>query len=229
MHVCMYIHIYIYIYIYIIYTYIYVYTHLRTYIFLCIAHICTNTHTCTLYRERERERSFQRRSRYIEIPPRCNTLQHTAAHWNMLQHTMPHTHRSLQHRSRHSDSIATCCNTLQHILPHAATNTATRTQITATSKPLFRFYLAATHCNTLQHIATHCNTRCYTHTDHCNIEAVIQILSRPAAVALSDNCLARVYGAPHFQQCPHRTSRLNIFCSPCTHTYSYIRVPHRHT
>jgi len=69
----------------------------------------------------------------------CNTLQHTATHRNMPQHTAriaPVWHEYFMTGTNHSrhttlQHTATRCNTLQH---------------------------AATHCNTLQHTATHCNT-----------------------------------------------------------------------
>jgi len=75
----------------------------------------------------------------------CNTLQHTATHWNThasLIYVWYDRHFKLQHTAIH-------CDTLQHIATHCNTHLYV---IRSTLQP-------ATHCNTLQHTATHRNTR----------------------------------------------------------------------
>jgi len=79
----------------------------------------------------------------------CNTLQHTATHYNTHCNAPFHT---LQHTAIH-------CNTLQ--LAEGGYNC----QVTVSAEPI----VCATHCSTLDHTATHCNTHCNAHFfTHCN-------------------------------------------------------------
>ena len=80
----------------------------------------------------------------------CSTLQHTAIHCNILQHTHAMHCNTLQHTATH-------CNTLQHTATHC--NTLRHTH--ATHRNALRH--TATHCNTLQHAATRCNTLQHIH------------------------------------------------------------------
>ena len=87
---------------------------------------------------------------------RCNTLQHTATHWNMLHHT------------------ATRCNTLQDNWPTATLLHTATLQSQANLCTLVYDHvslLTATHCNRMQHTATHRdNLNSLQHTArHCNI------------------------------------------------------------
>jgi len=88
-----------------------------------------------------------------EVPSVCFCLHATAALWmrrNTLQHTATH-YDTLQHICNTLQHTATHCNTLQHTaahLQHTTTHCST----------------SATHCNTLQHTAQHCNTA--THLQH---------------------------------------------------------------
>jgi len=76
---------------------------------------------------------------------RCNTLQHTATHYNTVQPaSLYNTNFILVHSGTH----CTCCI----ILPH----TAIRCNI---------LQHTATYCITVQHPSTHCNTNTAT---HCN-------------------------------------------------------------
>jgi len=101
--------------------------------------------------------------------PSCITLPRTATHCrknNTLQHTAAHC--NVVHQT------AICCTKLQYIVPHCNTQSIEPTHMT--SFP--HIWLgAASHCNTLQHTATHCNTLRHTAThcnawhDHCLIDA----------------------------------------------------------
>ena len=124
------------------------------------------------------------------MAPHGATLQHTAIHCTILQHTRcsslnvyvrkqksfsssgldckirQHTATSdntLRHQTTHCDTVqhsATQCNTVQHSATHCNTLQHTATHCTT-------LHHSATHCNTLQHTATHCNTLQHTAT-HCN-------------------------------------------------------------
>ena len=86
----------------------------------------------------------------IESLTRCNTLQHTATHYNIFK-----SRHVCYVDIPHACSVAaTRCNTLQHIqvTPCLLHRHSARLQY---------------HCNTLQHTATHCNTLQHTAT-HCN-------------------------------------------------------------
>jgi len=103
---------------------------------------------------------------------RCNTLQHTVAHRNTLQHgahphresVSPKTPRSSRPILQHT---ATHFNTLQHNATHYATHcvnttphcntlqhTMTHYRNLLTSCLNFQLCAPAKHCNTLQHTAT---------------------------------------------------------------------------
>jgi len=100
---------------------------------------------------------------------RCNTLQHTATHFQQ-QHKgrVPNTPDKLKYWE-----TATHCNTAQHTathyntLQHTATHCNTLVPKPPTDCNTRRLQHTATHCNTLQHIATHCNTLHHT-TTPCN-------------------------------------------------------------
>ena len=87
----------------------------------------------------------------------CNTLQHTATHYNILQQPAAHCD-TLQRTAAH-------CSTLQHIAAHC--NTLQRTAAHCSTPPhagaryknahLTRITLII-QCNTLQRIATHCTS-----------------------------------------------------------------------
>ena len=97
-------------------------------------------------------------SRYMA--PHGATLQHTAIHCTILQHTRCSSLNVYVRKQKSFSSsgldrnirqhTATQCNTVQHSATHC--NTLQHT---------------ATHCNILQHTATHCNTLQQTAT-HCN-------------------------------------------------------------
>ena len=77
---------------------------------------------------------------HYTLKTHCNTLQHTAAHYNTLQHITTHCN-TLQHAVTHYNTlqhITTCCNTLPHTAAHYNT-----------------LQHSTSHCNTLQHTAAH--------------------------------------------------------------------------
>jgi len=90
----------------------------------------------------------------------CNTLQHTATHYNKLKHnarlfTILKSDLFSVYRARHI--TATHCNTLQHTA--ARCNTLQHTKMhdyQRVSNSICWVYVGL--CNTLQHTATHCNT-----------------------------------------------------------------------
>ena len=109
---------------------------------------------------------------YVNVQKHVNTLQHTAARCNTLQHTHCNILQYTCHISalslhmyvnvdKHFNTLqhtVARCNTLQHT--HCNTHTATHT---------LQHTHCNTHCNT--HAATHCNTHTATHTlqhTHCN-------------------------------------------------------------
>ena len=118
----------------------------------------------------------------ICVATHCNTLQHTATHWNVfgevkarhmccitLQHTATHCNLFGETKARHM-----CCNTLQHtatclasqrrnICVRQANDSSTLHHCVTHFNTL---QYAATRCNTLQHTATHCTTLHHT-APHC--------------------------------------------------------------
>ena len=87
----------------------------------------------------------------------------TSTRYHILAHISPQYTLALQH-------TATCCNTLQHTVSHAATNLAVAhpvSMIAASSKPHCNTQHTAAHCSTLRHIATHCSTLQHT-AAHCS-------------------------------------------------------------
>ena len=114
---------------------------------------------------------------------RCNTLQHTATHYN----TLPCSSLSLHqwHALCSACHLAQHCNTLQHTTTHRTTphhtdvlfslllsaasaspcSTSCATQVLVREN--IKLQRAATHCSTLQHTAAHCSTLQHT-TTHCN-------------------------------------------------------------
>jgi len=80
----------------------------------------------------------------LRSPPlSCNTLQHTATHCNAMQHTTTHCN-TLQH-------TATQCNTLQHAATHCNAMQHTATLLVPAQGPR---HFSSTHRNTQQHAAT---------------------------------------------------------------------------
>jgi len=119
--------------------------------------------------------------------------------YHILAHISPQYTLALQH-------TATCCNTLQHTVSHAATNLAVAhpvSMIVALPEP---------HCNTLQHTATHCkhtSTYCNTlqHTAaHCST------LQHTAT-----HCDTLQHSAAHCSTLQHTATHCNTLQPAATH------------
>jgi len=134
---------------------------------------------------------------HIPIFPatRCDTLQHTVAHSNTPQHTLPATHSTVRWCTYQSllQHTATQCNahTVPHYntllmdgahtessLQHTAThcNTVKHTATHSTQRWYTYRVFPATHCNTLQHAATHCNTL---YSKMVHVRSLLQRLLEP--------------------------------------------------
>ena len=129
-----------------------------------------NSLECTITQKLQHKSNHTHVCHKRTLPPR---LQHIAAHCNSLQHTAPHFNRNgithtcvilLLHNCVYNtlQHTATHCNTLLHI------STAMRSYA-HTSHANFNT-MSATHRNTMQRIAIHCTTmqqeRDHTHLHH---------------------------------------------------------------
>ena len=141
-------------------------SHLFTSVYICCTSFCICLRVCI----RGYGSGWECRSSVWvdEVLSVCNCLHATAALWmrrNALQHTATH-YDTLQHICNTLQHTATHCNTLQHTaahLQHTTTHCST----------------SATHCNTLQHIATHCTALQHTAT-HLALGATILQLQHTA-------------------------------------------------
>jgi len=133
---------------------------------------------------------------------RCNTLQHTAIHYNTLQPTsgaqISHLMFLLRWHCHLLQRTATHCNTLQHTVTYIrCANSSLMWPLPCRQQHLHKWRRvrtlqhAATRCNTLQYTAIHCNAQHHA-TTHCNTLRQVRKCQFEVASAASTSAFAEM-------------------------------------
>ena len=116
----------------------------------------------------------------------CNTLQHTANHYTILQHTATHCN-TLQHTANHYTILQHTATLLYVVLQHAIYLLAALTVLLS-----HRLQYTATHCNTRQRTATHCNTVLQCDYSHSLPVSVANIVPRCGVAVCCNKLLCAI-------------------------------------
>jgi len=128
------------------------------------------------------------------------TLQHTATHYNTLQHLQ----------------CVAMCNTLQHTAMHCSGGAIGRATYASNSQQI---PASCTFCSTLQHTATHCNTLQHT-ASHWNA------LQHTTQVALVDEQLTHPLALDELQMIECATKAQVLLCVLLPYSSNrYVCVP----